>query len=432
MASLWTQTCDLPTFEQLRQDVKTKVLIIGGGMAGLLCAYRLTQAGVDCLLVEADRIARGVTAGTTAKLTAQHGLTYQTLLRRFGVERAHLYYETNEAALRQYRLLVERFPCDWAEADHYVYTLGATRRLERELEALDVIGARAEYVRRVALPFPVSGAIRFPQQAHFHPLKFAAGLSHGLNIFEKTPVRSFDGARYHTDHATITAEKVIVATHFPIWNKHGLYPLKLYQSRSYVLALQGAPVPDGMYLDEAEDGLSFRPQGEYLLLGGGAHRTGKKSDGWAGLEAFAARYYPEAKIRFRWAAQDCMPLDDVPYIGRYAPSTPNLFVATGFHKWGMTGSMVAAMLLCDLVQGKENRAAALYAPDRSILRPQLFSNAAHAIGSLLTPTKPRCPHMGCALKWNRQEHSWDCPCHGSRFAQDGKLLNDPATGDLHR
>ena len=172
----------------------------------------------------------------------------------------------------------------------------------------------------------------------------------------------------------------------------------------------------------------FRP--EMLLLGGGSHRTGKQGGGWRELEAFAKRHYPRAHIRYRWAAQDCMTLDGVPYIGPYSARTENLYVATGFNKWGMTSAMAAAMLLTDMVQGKRPDDAPVFSPSRSMLRPQLALNALEAAASLLTPTAPRCPHMGCALKGNAQEHSWDCPCHGSRFTQEGGLIENPAMRDL--
>lgn len=235
-----------------------------------------------------------------------------------------------------------------------------------------------------------------------------------------------------TEHGTITADKIIVATHFPFLNKHGSYFLKMYQSRSYVMAFEQAPQVDGMYVDEAQKGLSFRNYKDLLLIGGGDHRTGKQGGNWKELAEFAGKYYPGAKETYRWAAQDCMTLDGVPYIGHYSGHTPELYVATGFHKWGMTSSMVSAGILADLVLGKENPCADIFSPSRSMLHPQLIANAFEAVMNLLTPTGKRCPHMGCALKWNPQEHSWDCPCHGSRFTEDGKLINNPATGDLKR
>ena len=238
------------------------------------------------------------------------------------------------------------------------------------------------------------------------------------------------GAKTH--QGTVRAKHIVVATHFPILNKHGGYFFKLYQSRSYVLALENAPKMAGMYVDESGKGLSFRSYGDLLLLGGGGHRTGKKGSGWTELYAFAQRTWPQAREVSRWAAQDCMSLDRIPYIGQYSAHTNGLYAVTGFNKWGMTSAMAAAMVLCELVQGRDSPYAALFAPSRSILRPQLVINAAETAVGLLTPTAPRCPHLGCTLKYNPQEHSWDCPCHDSRFGEDGRLIDNPSTDDLRR
>lgn len=429
MNSLWTESCGLPEFEPLQGDLRTDVLIIGGGMAGLLCALQLQQAGVDYALVEARRICGGITKNTTAKITSQHGLIYHTLVRRFGSEKARLYYDANEEALAQYHRLCESVDCDYAQKDSYVYSRIDAALPEKEFAALRNLGVPAELVTSTALPFPVAGAIKFPRQAQFHPLKFAAGICSGLRIYENTPIRELAPHTAITDQGTIRAKNIIVATHFPILNKHGSYFLKLYQHRSYVLALENAGKVDGMYVDEAEKGMSFRDHGDLLLVGGGDHRTGKTGGNWNELESFARIHYPAAKIRYRWATQDCMSLDGMPYIGLYSRRTEGLYVATGFNKWGMSTSMVAARLLSDLVQGRDNPYAPLFSPSRSILRPQLAVNGWEAVTNLLTPTAPRCPHMGCALKYNRQEHTWDCPCHGSRFTKEGQLLDNPATDD---
>lgn len=429
MDSLWTQTVKLPRFEALTTDIKTDVLIIGGGMAGILCAYQLARAGVDYILVEADQLCGGITKDTTAKITSQHGLIYDKLIRRFGTEKAGLYLEANQRALEQYRALCREIDCDFVEQDSFVYELDDRRKIDKELAALDKLGFAAESAAKLPLPFAVSGAARFVRQAQFHPLKFAAAIAKGLRIFEHTKVLELAPGKAITTGGTVSAQKVIIATHFPMLNKHGAYFLKLYQHRSYVLALKNAPRMEGMYVDEAKNGLSFRSYGDLLLLGGGSHRTGKKGGAWRELESFAEKYYPKAQIAARWATQDCMTLDDVPYIGQYAGSTPELYVATGFCKWGMTSSMVAAMLLADLVQGRENPYAQVFDPSRTILRPQLAVNIAESTLNLLTPTVPRCPHLGCALKYNPAERSWDCPCHGSRFSEDGRLIDNPATDD---
>ena len=167
-----------------------------------------------------------------------------------------------------------------------------------------------------------------------------------------------------------------------------------------------------------------------LLIGGGGHRTGKPGKNWSEIRNFAKTYYPSSKEEYAWAAQDCITLDDIPYIGNYSAKTPNLYVATGFNKWGMTGAMSAAMLLTDKILGKNKLAFNVFSPSRSILKPRLISNAFEAAANLITPSSKRCPHLGCALKWNPAEHSWDCPCHGSRFTKDGKVLDNPANGDM--
>ena len=429
MDSIWTRTAEPPSFAPLDGDLKTDVLVIGGGLAGLLCAYWLDRAGVDCALVEAGRLCGGATGNTTAKLTFQHGLIYGKLLREFGPEKARLYLEANRGALEKYRELCRDIDCDFEERDAYVYALRDRRKLDRELEALSRLGFPAEYVETPALPMPTAGAVRFSKQAQFHPLKFAAAIAKGLRIFEHTKVLELGPGTAVTNHGTVTAEKIVVATHFPVLNKHGAYFLKLYQHRSYVLALENAPAVGGMYVDEGEKGLSFRDYGDCLLLGGGGHRTGKKGGGWRELEEFAKQHYPQARIAARWAAQDCMTLDGVPYAGLSSKGTEGLYAVTGFNKWGMTSSMAAALLLADLAQGRENPYAELFGPSRSVLRPQLAANVFSSTVGLLTPTAPRCPHMGCALKYNAQEHSWDCPCHGSRFEEDGRLIDNPATDD---
>ena len=430
MESVWNVECELPRFPALETDLSTDTLIIGGGMAGLLCANMLQKAGVDTVLVEAKNICGGITKNTTAKITAQHGLIYHRLLRQFGFEKARLYYKANQEALKAFRCLCRDVDCDFSLQDSYVYATAARAKLEQEAAALHALGIPATLVETTELPFPVAGAVKFARQAQFHPLKFLCAIVPELKIFENTAVRELAPHIAVTDKGTVRAKNIIVATHFPMLNKHGSYFLKLYQHRSYVLALENAGTVSGMYVDESDKGLSLRSYGNLLLLGGGGHRTGKKGGAWQELEAFAKRYYPEAKIRYRWATQDCMSLDGVPYIGPYSRRTEGLYVATGFNKWGMTSSMVAARLLTDLIQGKENPYEALFSPSRSILRPQLAVNGWEAAVNLLTPTAKRCPHLGCALKWNPQEHSWDCPCHGSRFTEDGRLIDGPASGDL--
>jgi len=428
--SIWEKSISLSSFPALTHDLKTDVLIIGGGMAGLLCTFMLCREGIDCALVESNTICSGTTAGTTAKLTSLHGLIYHKLIRRFGVERARMYYDANQSAIESYKRASDGLDVGFEEKDAFVYSLDAPEKLEQEMRALRQLNISAELVERVPLPFTTFGAVRFPNQAQFNPLKFAAAISCGMPIYERTPVRELGRHFAVTDHGRISAKSIIIATHFPILNKHGSYFMKLYQSRSYVLALKNAPQFDGMYVDESGFGFSFRNFGNLLLFGNGGHRTGKKCGGWGPLEAFARKHWRGSEVEARWAAQDCMSLDDVPYIGPYSRRARGLYVATGFNKWGMTSSMVAAKLLTDGVCGRYNALEQLFTPSRSVLHPQLLVNMCEAVKDVLTPAKKRCPHMGCALKWNPNEHTWDCPCHGSRFTKTGNLINGPATGGL--
>ena len=432
MKSLWEADLEIPDCLPLSGDRKTDVLIIGGGLTGILCAYFFHNAGVNYLLIEADRIGNGTSGNTTAKATSQHGLIYGKLVQKYGHDAARLYWQTNEAALKQYDAIAKKLDFDYEVQSNWIYATESVQPLEQEGKILEELGIPFVIQRELPLPMETAGAIGFQNQAQFHPRKLIRELSRGLNICEYTRALAFLKHGVVTDRGIIRASKIIVATHFPILNKHGAYFLKQYQQRSYVLALQNADIIEGMYLDAAENGLSFRRYKDFLLLGGGGHRTGKQSRGWAEPEAFAKKYYPQAKISCRWAAQDCMTLDGMPYIGQYGKHTPNLYVATGYNKWGMSTSMAAAMILTDLIQDRVSDYAHLFSPNRSVRHPQLAINALESTVNLLAPTKPRCPHLGCALKWNKWERSWDCPCHGSRFSEQGHLLDNPATGDFRR
>jgi len=429
MESIWSRTVKFPQFEQLNGDYHTDVLVIGGGIAGLLCGYMLNNSGINCAIIEADKICNGVTQNTTAKITVQHGLLYHKLISKYSLEKAQLYFQAQNRALEMYRALSNTIDCDFEESDAFVYSRNSRIEIESEANALRKIGCPAVFAEDVHLPFRIKGAVCVPKQAQFHPLKFLNAIAKDLPIFEDTRALEVKPGEVITNNGRIKAEKIIVATHFPFLNKYGLYFMKLYQHRSYVLALKDAPDVKGMYVDASLKGLSFRNANGLLLLGGGGHRTGKKGGNWIELSEFARTHYPGAQEVARWAAQDCMSLDGIPYIGQYSKMTPNVYVATGFNKWGMTNAMVSAMVLTDLITGKENAYSQVFSPSRRILHPQLAVNLAESLIGLLTPTVPRCPHLGCALKYNRYEHSWDCPCHGSRFTEDGKVIDNPANGD---
>lgn len=430
MNSIWTNSIRLPNFPKLQEDIKTDVLIVGGGMAGVLCAYFLQEQGIDYVLAEGRTIGSGVSKNTTAKITSQHGLIYHKLIKRVGTEKAAMYLKANQEALKKYEELCQNINCDFEHKPSYVYSLSHPVKLEEEIKALEKIGFHTRLLQTKELPFSTTEAICFENQAQFHPLKFLAGIVKDLKIYEHTFVKELKENVAVTTQGNITFQKIIFTTHFPIDNKHGMYFLKMYQHRSYVIALKNAVDVKGMYIGESDKGLSFRNYKDLLLLGGGSHRTGKKGGNWSELRDFVSECYPKAKEVAFWATQDCMTLDKIPYIGQYSKGKENYYVATGFNKWGMTSSMAAAMILSDLVVEKENAYSQVFDPSRSMLKPQLLINAGEATLNLLTFSKKRCPHMGCALKWNDAEKSWDCPCHGSRFDEDGGIIDNPATGDL--
>lgn len=431
MESIWQKETEKPNFNSLDGDIKTDVLIIGGGITGILCAYALEKAGVDYLLAEAKTICDGVTKNTTAKVTFHHGAIFDKMIKMYGVEKSKLYIKAHTEAIEQLRQMSKEFPCDFEEVTSYVYSLCDKEKIQKEVSALCKLGCRAKFVKDPDLPFPTAGAVEVEGQAQFNPLKFIYALSKDLKIYENTEVTELKPKYAATKNGKIYANKIIVATHFPFLNKHGLYFVKMYQHRSYVLALKNAPHVRGIYIDENEKGLSFRSYDDILLLGGGAHRTGKNGGGWAELRKFAAKYYPDAKEVCHFATQDCKTLDNIAYIGQYSANTPNFFVATGFNKWGMTSATVASNILCDLVTGRKNEYSSVFSPSRSIFHKQLLTNACESVLGLITPVTPRCSHLGCALKYNKQEHSWDCACHGSRFTDDGRVIDNPATENIN-
>lgn len=456
MESLWKKQTDLQSVKQKKEQllpekgVHCDVIIIGAGMAGLLTAYYLQEQGKNVLVLEADKAASGQTGRTTAKITSQHGLKYDKMIQDIGLEKARLYARANEVAIREYEKLIqkEKIDCQFERVPAYLYSRREESSLKKEVQAAAKLGIDAFFTRETELPFPVAGAVCFGNQAQFSPLAFINGLVSKLNIRENTKVVAIKGNRIETEKAVMTADKIVVATHYPILNVPGFYFLRQHQERSYVVALSGCAKIKGMYYGIDKEGLSFRQAGDYLLLGGGMHRTGENACGgkYEQLLQAAEQYYPGSKEEAHWSAQDCMPHDGIPFIGKYSFFTPGLYVATGFQKWGMTSSMIAAMILRDELCGIENPYAKLFTPQRIHLRaavPSLLHDIAVSVkglfkGWVVQAVKKeapfRCPHMGCALTWNPDEESWDCPCHGSRFTADGKLLDNPskASGEIHQ
>lgn len=429
MKSIWENETKLPSFPSLNCDTECDVLIIGGGIAGILCAYVLESAGVDYILLESDKICNKTTRLTTAKITSLHGFIYSRLIKEFGVDSARLYYEANQDALAEYKKIAKNIDCDLEVCDSYIYSLTDENKINKEYVALKSLDIDCERIKSCELPFEIAGGIKFKNQASFNPLKFISVISQGLNIYEGSHVKKVEKNYAYTDKARVKAHKIVFATHFPFWDLHGLYFAKMYQEKSYALAFKSTEKIKDMYIDDKSE-LSVRRYNDYLILGGQKHRTGKKSGGWDELKELKEKYFPGNEIEYMWATEDTITLDGVPYIGKYSTFSKDTFVITGFNKWGMTNSMIGAKLICDLITGKENKYERLFSPSRTILRKQLFVNLFETTTNLLSFSTPRCTHLGCKLVWNKNEHTWDCPCHGSKFAENGSVLNGPANRNL--
>jgi glycine/D-amino acid oxidase-like deaminating enzyme len=303
-------------------------------------------------------------------------------------------------------------------------------KLENEFSSINKIGISAKLIDNLNLPFETVGGIEFENQANFNPLKFLKAITKDLKIYENTHIDKLKGNYAYTSNGyTIHAKKIVFATHFPFMDKHGFYFLKMYQEKSYALAIESKSDIDNMYIDDKSE-LSIRRYGNYLILGGQKHRTGKQNDGFKKLEEIANKYFPENNIKYRWTTQDCITLDGVPYIGKYWDANDNFYVITGFNKWGMTSSMIGSEIIADMIEGKENKYEKIFSPKRSILRKQLFVNIAESTIGIINPLGKRCTHLGCKLKWNKNEKVWECPCHGSKFDANGEVLNGPANKNL--
>ncbi len=423
---LWEEKIALPRFPQLQGEAKTDVLIVGGGITGILCAHMLHEQGVDYLLAEGRRIGSGTTAGTTAVITAQHSDVYTKMVKRFGKEVARGYLAANMNAFHAYQALSERYDFDYEEKPSYLYSMTDKQALMTEAATLKELGAQAEYTEDCGLPFDVAGAVRFPQAAQMHPLKLLGALSKNLHIKENAHIIDVKGKTAYTNNGKIHAKKIIIAAHYPFLKMKGLYPLKLYQKRSFVVALAHAPMLPGTYVDMQPRGMYLRNYKDLLIVGGGDARTGTAQDGFQLVRSFVHGVFPDAREKYAWAAQDCISLDEIPYIGAYSDALPHVYLASGFNEWGITSAMAAASILTDLVMERENEYAEIFSPARSMLRPQLALNAAETIKNFFTPKAKRCSHLGCALKHNRDENTWDCPCHGSRFDEHGRIIDNPA------
>ena len=488
--SLWVGTSPVTAYPRLGGDRRVDVAVVGGGVVGLTTAHLLRDAGASVAVLEAGRIAAGTTGYTTAKVTSLQGTTYSSLTERHGAGKARLYADANEAGLRLVRALVDQLgiECDLTTQASYTYTEdpGQVQAIADEAAAAQSAGLPAEFVTDTGLPWPVEAAVRLGDQAQFHPRRYCQGLARavveaGGEVFEHTRVLDVDDGspcRVETEHGVVTADHVVVATLLPFWDPGG-YFAKAHPSRSYVIAVRAAEPVEGMYLSAGSPTRSIRTAegGEWLVLGGDSHHVGSEEETggyYTDLEEWARQRFTVDEVGYRWSSQDYVPVDGVPYAGRSARAE-RVWVVTGLRKWGFGNGSAAAMLLRDSILGRENPWTELYDAARAdVVRSattfikENAKVAGHLVGdrlaNLVPPgpdtiepgdggicrldgdtvaafrdddgtlhaVSPACTHLGCLVRFNRAERSWDCPCHGSRFGTDGRVLQGPAVKDLER
>src|SRR4051812_32438310 len=479
--SLWLDGAPTEAPEGLAPGAAADVAVIGGGITGLTTALALKRDGATVAVIEAGRAGHGVTGCNTAKVTALQGTVYSAILRRHGDEAAAAYAQASAAAVEHVAELGRDIDCDLARRDAFTY--GEHGAVEAEAEAAAAAGLPVELTDAVDLPYPVPAAVQLARQVEFHPVRYAAGLAaaiagDGCVVAEGVRALSVsegDPCRVETTAGPVTAGRVVVATHYPFLDR-GLFFARLEVQRSYCIAARvRGPLPQGMSISAGSPTRSVRSYGELLIVGGEGHTTGSsdaRPERFARLEAFAREHWDVREVTHRWSAQDPVPYDHLPLVGPYHPGTSRLYVATGFMKWGLSGGTAAGLLLADLLAGRTDGSP--WDPNRLSLRstPKLAELNAraggHFTGDRLWPTLSadtdavpagearvlrdglgkkgvyrdedgglhgvslRCTHLGCLVRFNAAERSWDCPCHGSRFDVDGAVLEGPAVRPLDR
>ena len=493
MKSLWIETTkDEIILNPLEKDKDKEICVIGGGLFGLTTAYYLTQQGKKVIVLEKGEIGEKVSGNTTGKITSQHGLFYEHLINDYGKEYAKKYLEANEEAIENIKEIIkeEQIECEFCKQNTYAYATQEDEVIEiqKEVEAVKELGKEAEFVTQTELPFKIKGAIKFKEQAQFHARKYMIGLCKAIlkqnEIYAYTTVtdvvKEEDKYNIYTDRGNVKAKYVVIATHYPIINMPGFYFTKMYQSTSYLIAIEtDKKLPQGMYISAKEPIYSFRTATyngkQILLIGGSEHKTGKAiedNSNYKELEKKAKELYPDCKILFKWNTRDCISLDKIPYIGEYSNIMKNMYVGTGFKKWGMTLSNIAGKIVSDKIMGKENKYETIFNSTRikpiknrwevknmveetvkSIvlnkfkIEPEDLKQIENDNGAIIEingenvgiykdtqgkiyAVKPNCTHLGCLLTWNNLDKTWDCPCHGSRFDYRGRNIYEPAIKDL--
>ncbi|PSP68335.1 (2Fe-2S)-binding protein [Halobacteriales archaeon QS_1_69_70] len=490
--SMWLATTPETDYAPLAGGLDVDTVVVGGGITGLTAADRLTAAGQTVAVLEADRIAESTTGHTTAKLTSQHGLLYDYLTSTFDDERARQYAEANEAAIDTVESRIEALgvDCGFERLPAYVYAASAddVDSLRAEAAAAADLGLPASFTESTDLPYDVPGAVRFDHQAQFHPRTYLLSVAEsvhgdGSHVFEETralDVDPGDPCEVETRRGTVTADDVVVATHFPLDDRNG-YFARMHPKQAYLLAVRvGGDLPGGMYYSTASPADTFRPctvdGEEFLIVGGQSHDVGvtdpPTAERYRRCEAFAREHFDVESVAYRWSTHDYFTVDRVPYVGRAGPGRDHVYVGTGFNGWGMSGGVAAGEIIAELVLTGDSDRADVFDPLRlepgasawRFLRENAkvagrfvgdWVAALSSAGDLpasgeATVTRRNgrpcgvyrdedgdvhavsavCPHMDCLVRWNDAERTWDCPCHGSRFDHDGEVISGPAVEDL--
>lgn len=418
--SIWNEI-DINEFPKLNENIKTSVLVIGGGITGILCAYELKKRNIDAVLVEQNRIGRGITKNTTAFITAQHEMLYQDIVDNFSLEEAREYLKLNLKAVEEFKNLSVKYDIDYKECSSTLFTSNNEEIIIKEKKVLDELGYETEIINELPLEeIDIKIGLRFNNQGSINPLKCIKELSKELKIYEHTRIEKLKKNVAYTFNNKIEFDKVIIATHYPFINYTGMYYLKLRQKRSYMVAFKHKPI-EGTYCS-VDDGMYFRGYNDYLIIGGNDRET--KCECSSDFINKIKDTFKIDNIDYKWNNQDIVTLDEVPYIGKYGLIYNNWFVATGFNMWGFTCAMASSFILADMIEGKIEET--FLNPNRWFLNKQLFINLGNTLINMVNLKKPRCTHLGVALKRNKVDRTWECPAHGSRFDELGNVINDPA------
>lgn len=450
-------------FRTLEQNIETDVCVIGGGIAGMSVAYYLAKEGKKVAVLEKDRICSKTSGGTTGKITSQHHLFYNYLIQSQNKDFAKKYLKANEEAIQNIEEIIqtEKIDCDFERKSAFVWTknLDKLQMIKAEVESVKSLGKNPKFTNEIEILGKIEGAIEFENQAQFYPVKYVNGLAksileNGGEIFENTKVVEYQKrdkeftvlAEAEGNTKQVKAKYVVVCTRYPIFNVPGFYFLKMYQELEYGIAIKTDTKLKGMYVSVEVPTISFRDYEEngenYILVVGNGHKTGEKTEenGFEVLENFAKTYFPNKEIVYRWNAEDTIGLDKIPYNGEYSEVRENMYVATGFKKWGMTSSNVAANLITDKIMGRKSQYEEIFNSTRleAIKNHEEMKNMLKEVGeSVIMPRlkgekgKKYCAHLGCEVTWNDVTKTWDCPCHGSRYEPDGKLVEGPSVHDLN-